>query len=167
MSEAPSFLHDDVDRLPASVLVPGTAQLERLGKEQDLRERGAKLVRDTRGEIRAEPNEVLLTAELTGGDDGESGRERQQTEQNREPRCRSGHDQSAGDGGGKSDPHHQRPHGRHSLERPLPGGWTGAENQRVRLERPHRRSRASRSSRRPSPTAAATGVGPAHPERPA
>ena len=88
------LLHDDAERLPRAVLAAGATHLQGLRKEQDLGERGPKLVGYARGEVGAQARELLLPAELSHGDGGEPRGERQQPEKNRQARRGARHHQT-------------------------------------------------------------------------
>ena len=104
MSEPPGLLHDHAERLPPLVFPADPAQLERLGEEQNLGERGAELVRDAAGEVGAEPGQLLLPAKLPDSDHAEPAREREQQEQDREPAPGLDQGQPRGDGRRKRRP---------------------------------------------------------------
>ncbi len=97
VAQAARLLDDDRERLPPLVLSRRAAQLERLAEEQDLGERRAQLVRDAGGEVVPEPHQLVLAAELPRGDRGEPGGEREQAEQEREPRAWARHHELTGD----------------------------------------------------------------------
>ena len=92
------------ERLAPLVFSGCPAQLERLGEEQDLGERGAELVRDAGGEVGAQPGQLLLPPELPDGDHAEPGREREQAEQQRQPAAGLDQRQPRGDLGRERRP---------------------------------------------------------------
>jgi hypothetical protein len=109
VGQAARLLDDDRERLPPLVLSGRPAQLERLAEEQDLGERCAQLVRDAGGEVVPEPHQLVLAPELPRGDRCEPRGERQQTEQQREPRAGTRHHELTGDAWRERRAHEDRP----------------------------------------------------------
>ena len=104
MGKPPGLLHDHAERLAPLVFTDHPSQLERLGVEQNLGERGPELVRHAAGEVGAEPGQLLLPAELPERDHAETAREREQQEQDREPAPGLDQGQPRGDGRRKRRP---------------------------------------------------------------
>ena len=90
--EALRFFVDDSERPLALRVGPELPIPQELGKEPDLRERSAKLMRDARDEIDAQLRELLLPPQLIDRRGNKTRSQRKQSDQNREARARKSAD---------------------------------------------------------------------------
>ena len=97
VSQPPSLLHDHAQGAPPLAFPGGAAQLQRLGVEENLGERGAQLVGDAGGEVGPESRQLSLAAELAQGHGGERRGHGEQRQEERQPRRRPRHRELAGD----------------------------------------------------------------------